>query len=444
MEQREQRQMMPSSLPPVARQQQHPSPITPSGSLASLINSSYPSPLTSSDPSAAQMLRRLLILRQQNRQQRQEEVVQRHQIALRDRLHTLLENQKQILNSAAQQQKACCVSPIEATFLFREQSGASNTEPDQQLEPPTKKARKLSEDAAITAAPVAEKARKAKNDPQPAPASAEAGSGKLAKKDAKWLTMLQKLKDYKSEHGDCIVPRGYVDSKLASWVAEQRKQYKLLNDGKASSITPERISCLRELDFAWNAQEAAWAKHMSDLRAFRSRNGHCQVPLNHPEFPKLGLWVKEQRRHYTLLAQGKPSHMTTERAQELDRLGFTWDTHEATWLERFKELSQFRDETGHCYVPTNYKSNPKLGTWVHHQRRQRKKFEEGKACHITEERIKALESIGFVWYPREQQQHSGSGVNSSASSVTSVASLMSDDLLDVSSVDSRKRQRSAV
>lgn len=43
------------------------------------------------------------------------------------------------------------------------------------------------------------------------------------KKSSKWYAMLEQLKQYKSEHGDCIVPRGFApNTKLASWVAEQR------------------------------------------------------------------------------------------------------------------------------------------------------------------------------------------------------------------------------
>lgn len=179
-----------------------------------------------------------------------------------------------------------------------------------------------------------------------------------------------------------------------------------MQDGKQSSITTERIALLEELDFAWNAQTAAWSKHMSDLKKFREQNGHCHVPLNHPKFPKLGLWVKEQRRHYTLLKQGKASHMTKERAQELEALDFCFNTHEATWTERFRELCQFKKKYGNTVVPTNYRGNPKLGTWVHHQRRQYKKFKEGKPCHITEERIRALESLDFVWYPRDSSGRS--------------------------------------
>jgi Helicase associated domain len=145
-----------------------------------------------------------------------------------------------------------------------------------------------------------------------------------------------------------------------------RKQYKLLQDGKQSSITQERIDQLNTIDFAWNAQEAAWTRHMNDLRLFQAENGHCHVPLNHDKYPKLGLWIKEQRRHATLMKQGKPSHMTETRSQELNSLGFCYDTHEATWMDRWRELAEFREQHGSCVVPSTH-SNTKLATWVHHQ-----------------------------------------------------------------------------
>jgi hypothetical protein len=206
-----------------------------------------------------------------------------------------------------------------------------------------------------------------------------------------------------------------------------------MKDGKQSCITNERIAMLDELEFAWNAQEAAWYRHMKDLKAFRVQNGHCHVPLNHPEYPKLGLWVKEQRRHYTLMKQGKLSHMTQERTEELDSVDFCWDTHEATWLERIRELSEFRESHGSCVVPTSYTENSKLCTWVHHQRRQYKKFKEGKPCHITEERIRALETLGFVWYPRENKNQS--------QDTMSCCSDSSNYESDLSSLDLRPKNR---
>jgi hypothetical protein len=154
------------------------------------------------------------------------------------------------------------------------------------------------------------------------------------------------------------------------------------------------------LSFAWNAQEAAWERHMNDLNAFKEEHGHCHVPLSHTTYPKLGLWVKEQRRHFTLMQQGKPSHMTPARARELDEAGFCWDTHEATWLDRLRQLKDYKERHGDCLVPTHWGVNPKLGTWVNHQRHQYKRFMKGKPCHITVERVAALEAIGLRWHTR--------------------------------------------
>jgi Helicase associated domain len=235
----------------------------------------------------------------------------------------------------------------------------------------------LSSQRKISAAAKEKKAPDLKPPPKSKKRSAEDQPRKSKKKDSKWLTTLEELKIYKRESGNTIVPRGYSQNpRLASWVAEQRKQYKLLQDGKQSSITQERIDQLNEIDFAWNAQEAAWTRHLNDLRLFQAENGHCHVPLNHDKYPKLGLWVKEQRRHATLLKQGKPSHMTEQRSQELNSLGFCYDTHESTWMDRWRELAEFREQHGSCVVPSTH-SNTKLVTWVHHQRRQFKRLRNG-------------------------------------------------------------------
>ena len=186
----------------------------------------------------------------------------------------------------------------------------------------------------------------------------------MRKKDSKWMITYQELLAYRAQHGDCVVPRGYPPNpRLASWVAEQRKQYKLNLDGRASSITDDRVQLLNQIHFAWNAQESAWARHLGHLQRFRAQHGHCHVPMDDPHYPKLGLWVKEQRRHYTLLKQGKRTHMTDQRAQQLEEMDFCWDTHHSTWLERLGDLAEFKRERGHCSVPTNYPANTKLATW---------------------------------------------------------------------------------
>mmetsp|Transcript_23139 Transcript_23139/g.64340 ORF Transcript_23139/g.64340 Transcript_23139/m.64340 type:complete len:540 (-) Transcript_23139:115-1734(-) len=213
-----------------------------------------------------------------------------------------------------------------------------------------------------------------------------------------WMEFLAKLRAYKEAHGDCTVPRGFhSDTRLANWVCEQRKQYKLMKDGKKSNITQHRIDLLDELGFAWNAQEAAWDRHYADMKKFKAENGHCLVPETHKQFPKLYVWIKEQRRHYSLWKQGKPAHMTEKRHQLLEQIGFCWDHREAIWSTRLQQLTTYKKENGDCLVPAEYSQNPKLGRWVKQQRKEYKKFVSGKSSQITAQRIAALDDVNFCW-----------------------------------------------
>lgn len=67
------------------------------------------------------------------------------------------------------------------------------------------------------------------------------------------------------------------------------------------------------------------------------------------------------------------------------------------WTEKFEELLEFRKGRGHCCVPHTFEENPSLARWVKRQRYQYKLKVEGKPSTMTDERIVALEQVGFVW-----------------------------------------------
>jgi hypothetical protein len=170
----------------------------------------------------------------------------------------------------------------------------------------------------------------------------------------------------------------------------QRKKYKLEMASKTGPMTQERIDLLNDLGFAWNAQERAWNLHLNDFKSFREEYGHSNVPLKHPKYPKLHLWIKVQRRQYAVMKQGEKSHMTPARVIVLDSIGFCWDPCEAQWLLRFKELTEFVNKHGHFIVPANL---PKLHRWV---LKERHSYNAGST---PEEHIRALNDIGFNWRP---------------------------------------------
>jgi len=171
----------------------------------------------------------------------------------------------------------------------------------------------------------------------------------------KWRIQYSRLIEYKAEYGNCVVPRGFLlNPRLASWVAEQRKQYKLFNEDKDTSMTQHRVDLLNEIDFVWNAHEAAWQKNLSALIAFKKKYGCWMVPVD--QHQKLGLWVKEQKRHHNLMKRGKASHMTAERVRLLEEAGFSFYRRASMWDETLKKICQNCVSTrGDGNVPRDYR-----------------------------------------------------------------------------------------
>mmetsp|Transcript_20077 Transcript_20077/g.32415 ORF Transcript_20077/g.32415 Transcript_20077/m.32415 type:complete len:423 (+) Transcript_20077:101-1369(+) len=67
------------------------------------------------------------------------------------------------------------------------------------------------------------------------------------------------------------------------------------------------------------------------------------------------------------------------------------------WSEKFEELCMFRRQHGHCHVPHHFAENPGLAQWVKRQRYQYKLKSEGKRSTLSDERVRLLNKIGFIW-----------------------------------------------
>eukprot|EP00551_Chaetoceros_affinis_P006151 CAMPEP_0203672566 /NCGR_PEP_ID=MMETSP0090-20130426/8589_1 /ASSEMBLY_ACC=CAM_ASM_001088 /TAXON_ID=426623 /ORGANISM="Chaetoceros affinis, Strain CCMP159" /LENGTH=465 /DNA_ID=CAMNT_0050537901 /DNA_START=85 /DNA_END=1482 /DNA_ORIENTATION=+ len=159
--------------------------------------------------------------------------------------------------------------------------------------------------------------------------------------------------------------------------------------------------------------EEKWSFHYQELLNFKKEKGDCLVPHTYPAKPHLARWVKRQRRQYKLRLEGNSnSTMTEERINILNDIGFVWDSHEVIWNERFNQLVAYKEKFGNCRVPSYCKECPQLASWVKCQRRQYKLFwEQGKGSSMNLDRIKLLNSIGFIWevHPgrkrKEDEQH---------------------------------------
>mgnify|MGYP001592065932 CR=1 FL=1 len=108
---------------------------------------------------------------------------------------------------------------------------------------------------------------------------------------ATWEERFSGLVQFKSKTGHCNVPRNWPENpSLSHWVTTQRQ------NRKRGTLNEERLRRLNDIGFAWNIRESGWEQRFAELVEFKTKTGHCNVPLNWPENPSLGLWVTTQRQ----------------------------------------------------------------------------------------------------------------------------------------------------
>jgi hypothetical protein len=234
------------------------------------------------------------------------------------------------------------------------------------------------------------------------------------KEHRSWNEQFEKLKAYKEQHGNCVVPQKFqADPSLGKWVCNQRRAYKnevLSEDreGKLDSICFEWQSeraKRREYKYGTIVGDIQWRQQYEKLVEYMQTHGHCIVPETYPNDKFLGIWVKNQRRRYT------DNIMRQDRKELLDKHGFTWKhnsgcgRHGATtrtrqheldmkWMNQYEKLVIFKQGHGDCLVPKNYEKDVplvSLGAWVC---TQRTRHGQNK---MRQDRKQLLTKLGFVW-----------------------------------------------
>lgn len=243
-----------------------------------------------------------------------------------------------------------------------------------------------------------------------------------------WNTRYEELRDFRREHGHCVVPRSF--GRLGAWVEKMRIEYKkyntlLTDEGHPKNpklktiLTQDRVQKLNDIDFVWNVREKQFEQNLGELRIYKEMNGHIDPRYMNG---KLALWVRRMEKEYRLYLQATSKEaedavMSTERRLALESVGFceqmfdeprprsTVKHQRATWEERFEELQEYKKVNGDCLVSKNY--GP-LGSWVRSQRHLRKEqgtmgvsFEGGG--QLSQDRVDRLNDLGFVWDVHQYQ-----------------------------------------
>lgn len=175
---------------------------------------------------------------------------------------------------------------------------------------------------------------------------------KREKGEHKWMLHFEEICKYKEVHGNCLVPKLYKpDRALASWVYNQRYQYKKKSEGKDVPLNDERIKKLDSIGFCWKAKsDGEWRESDRDRRRESSQD---------------------------------------------------------SWESKFERLVQFKEKHGHTLVPKQYKSDQSLSSWVFRQRRQYSFLMNGQSSSLSNDRLEKLKEIGFVFRVRPEKTDKG-------------------------------------
>nr|WP_237532550.1 DEAD/DEAH box helicase [Streptomyces sp. SID8352] len=276
---------------------------------------------------------------------------------------------------------------------------------------------------------------------------------------ARWQRLLAAARSYRAEHGHLRVPTGYTAPDgypLGKQLSARRSQY------RSGELNPAWAADLTGLGMVWGPLRSAfWDTHDRLARCLRD-HGHLDVPDSYtdPDGYALGRRMRKVRR-------AGPGALSAEEAAALDRLGFCWSGQEqrnrliATveefhaahghvdipvafeapagrvrpagwiavalsgerhltraevarlhavglpvpgqadpqWESNLAALRAYRAQHGHLDVPAKYVTpgGAALGTAL---ATLRYKHRQGR---LSADRVAALEKLGVVWSPREEQ-----------------------------------------
>ncbi|KAL7552998.1 hypothetical protein ACHAWF_016242 [Thalassiosira exigua] len=231
------------------------------------------------------------------------------------------------------------------------------------------------------------------------------------KKRTQWEQMIQELAQFKREHGHCNVKQRRSDNKdLAAFVKKMREYKRCIDRGESKGariLTPRRIMHLNLMGFVWNMRpdwgQKTFDGHLNDLQSFKDRHGHCDVPRVLKEDMALARWCHMIRQSYKAIGRGEnPAYkLSEEQIERLVAMGFRLKVKERgkitmkSFEQRIEDMKAYKRVHGHLRVMPMM--DRALSAFCSQLRGARRHPDRTNALKLTDARIAALDSIGFLW-----------------------------------------------
>ncbi|WP_371823820.1 helicase associated domain-containing protein [Lentimicrobium sp. L6] len=198
--------------------------------------------------------------------------------------------------------------------------------------------------------------------------------------EERWSLMYEKLKQFKSENGHCLVPQLYSEDKsFGRWVNDQR------NNKKKGRLSEEREKLLQELDFIWDTKKYEWNQKLKLLSEFHNEFGHFEVKQSDKGFGGLYYWLFKIRKEGT----------TPERRKKLEDIGYEFIEYKPeNWFEMFSKLAKHKETTGGF----EFEEESEIKKWYQHQKILIKRSE------LPKNKVDILAAIGVNHQPKTKER----------------------------------------
>ncbi len=201
-----------------------------------------------------------------------------------------------------------------------------------------------------------------------------------------WQDVLSRLTKFKKTNGHCYVRASEVDDpQLLYIVTEVRKRR------RKNEMTDEQIAALDGIGFVWNPNERQWLDGYNELVTFCKDYDNFDVAELAIRDQKMQSWIARQRQFNI------DNAISEDRKAKLDKIGFSWDSsvplRDKQWREMYDRLKDYYDAHGYCHI-TPVHDDKRMYWWTVTQRLIRSGKRSGK---LTDDRIKLLDAIGFLW-----------------------------------------------
>jgi Helicase associated domain len=220
----------------------------------------------------------------------------------------------------------------------------------------------------------------------------EASSGQESTTQGKFDLRLAQLKSFQAEYQHARVPKGYDKVPgLRQWVISMRKKNREKKQGLNSDISQEQMEALNRVGFFWNDKKWQQTDGAMDVN---EDNGPT-VGSNNKQTA-----MSENYNGVGLLAQVEIGEVATSGGINNESLvsgnhNSNQEKFSLLFDMRFEQLRLFKNEFNHLQVTKQ--NNRSLRKWMAKIRRQFQDKVEGNASDLSDEQIRRLDELGFVW-----------------------------------------------